>query len=114
MPPAVSSPIFNRSRRPSPAAISSRRFFCALSISFHRALETLSPNTLKYTACLLLSVQPAQPESVENETLRVSGRKFQPQTVSRNSFLLAFDAIALLPVVTGCLREAAFKSADEA
>ena len=45
-PADVMSPILTRSRRLKWAAISSRRFLAALSISLYRALETLSPNTL--------------------------------------------------------------------
>jgi hypothetical protein len=48
-PAEVMSPIFIRSRRLNCAAISSRRFLAALSISLYCVLETLFPNTLKYT-----------------------------------------------------------------
>src|SRR5258708_14837428 len=56
IPLALSRPSFKRSRRlVSPALISSCRFLNAATICVHRALETLSPNTLKYTRHLLSS-----------------------------------------------------------
>jgi hypothetical protein len=56
-PADVMSPILIRSRRLRPAAISSRRFLAALSISLYRPLETFSPNTLKYTVSSPLGVR---------------------------------------------------------
>jgi len=120
MPALVRRPIFNRSLLVKPAAMISCRFFIAVSISFHCALETFSPNTLKYTACLQLSVRPDNHLFSRNlrdrprQTLRLPHRKFKPQTISRNGFLLAFRAIALLPVTPGCLPEVALKGTDEA
>src|SRR5690349_22648715 len=56
IPPAVRSPILNRSRRlVNPAAISSRRFLAAFAISRYRAAETFSPSALKYMRRLPLN-----------------------------------------------------------
>jgi hypothetical protein len=51
----VTNPILINPRRSNCAAISSRRFLAALSISLYRARETLSPRTLKCMNVLLLN-----------------------------------------------------------
>src|SRR6266581_4063248 len=104
MPLAVSSPIFNRSRRlVSPALISSCRFLKALTICLKRPLETFSPNTLKYTGYLLSSVQADAHRSSTSlascvawneaeflrrlrRNVRSSRHACKTQTISRNSF----------------------------